>query len=193
MCTRRQRQENHMARTESSSVSVPQRGFAAPGLDREAIIIWVRGEHDIATRAGLSQAITDAAALDDADVFVDLSAVTFMDASTVGTIVGGRNLLRSFSRSLAVRAPSVRARRVLDLCGLAHLVQHEAVHPAGTSAALGTWVDVPAIGRLDEPDRQAGDSAPPNTTRPAPAVRAPHHDDATLEALVESGPHRRGP
>lgn len=183
-----------MAHTEFPSVSVPHPGFAVPGGDPVATVIWVRGEHDIATRAGLSEAIMAAAALDDADVLVDLSAVTFMDASTVGAIVGGRNLLRSSSRSLAVRAPSVRARRVLDLCGLAHLVQpHASVHPVGATAALGTWVDVPPIGWIDEPDRDAS-RTPVHATRPAHAVRTVlDRDEAPLEALMKAGPDRRGP
>jgi hypothetical protein len=63
------------------------------------------------------------------------------ESSSVGAIVGGRNLLRSLSRALAVRVPSVRARRGFDLCGLAHLEHpNEEVHPVGTIAPLEALV-----------------------------------------------------
>jgi hypothetical protein len=79
-------------------------------------------------------------------VVVDLSAVTFMDASIVGALVGSRNRLRSKSQSLELRAPSPRALRVIQLCGLVGLVQAATVRTAGQAPALSTWVDVPPLG-----------------------------------------------
>ena len=67
----------------------------------------------------------------EARVLVDLSAVTFMDASTVGAIVGSRNRLQSRAKSVEVRSPSTAARRVLELCGLAHLIHSLPMERAG--------------------------------------------------------------
>jgi anti-anti-sigma factor len=146
-----------MAHSESSSITVARRGsMPEDDDDSDCTIVWLRGEHDIATKVGLVVAIARAAQRDDsADVLVDLSGVTFMDASTIGAIVGSRNRLRSRSQSLDVRTPSVVARRVLDLCGLAHLVRvpvSDALHPAGEAAALSTWVDVPSTEANPEHD-----------------------------------------
>ena len=105
-----------------SSVSVSRRGLGPLGGDPSRTVVWVSGEHDIATREQLNVTLAQAAGLDDADVVVDLSGVTFMDASTIGALVVARNRLRSRARSLSVRAPSPRARRLLDLCGLAPLI-----------------------------------------------------------------------
>jgi anti-sigma B factor antagonist len=106
---------------ESPSVSVFPRGDMRRGSDPLRTVVWVRGEHDIATRADLS-AIAQAASLDDADIVVDLSGVSFMDASTIGALVVAENHLQARSRSLSIRDPTPRARRVLDLCGLQRLM-----------------------------------------------------------------------
>lgn len=125
----------------SPSVSISRAGSACG--DRERTVLWLTGEHDIATAASLAASIVEAVQLDDSDLLIDLSGVAFMDASIVGVIVGGRNRLRSRARSLALRAPSPPALRVLELCGLAELVERERVRATGPAAALATWVDVP--------------------------------------------------
>ena len=73
----------------------------------------------------LSDAIARAIALDDADLVVDLSKVEFMGAATIGVFVYASEVLRLRARSLTLRSPSTRARRVLDVCGLdGHLDRH---------------------------------------------------------------------
>ena len=131
---------------ELSSLSMSRRGDVSIGADLFRTVVWVGGEHDVATRARLAGAIAQAADVDDADVVVDLSGVTFMDASTIGTLVEAGNRLRADSRSLSIRSPSPRARRVLDLCGLAQLVDEYGplAQPLAVTA-LGSWVDVPPV------------------------------------------------
>ena len=62
-------------------------------------------------------------ALDDAEVVVDLSGVKFMGAATVTVIVRARDFLRAHSRGLTVRSPSRCAKRLLDVCELAGLIE----------------------------------------------------------------------
>jgi anti-anti-sigma factor len=113
--------------------------------------LWVRGDHDIATTVSLVVGVARAAQRCESPVLVDLSAVTFMDASTVGAIIASRNRLWSRGQSLEVSAPSALALRVLELCGLSHLIQQEAVQQTDAAAALATWADVRPIapGELD--------------------------------------------
>lgn len=136
-----------MVCSEFSRISVSRRG-SRTGYATCAVV-WVGGEHDITTKVSLLEAIAAAAAQrDKAHVLVDLSEVTFMDASTIGAIVGSRNRLRPLGQLLEVRAPSPTAHRLLELCDLGHLVHSLAVetaHPAGVAAALSTWVDVRSI------------------------------------------------
>ena len=142
-----------MACPTSPSVSVSRRG-SADG-DPERTVLWVGGDQDIATKVSLVATIARAAQLDDVPLLIDLSAVTFMDASIVGAIIGSRNQLRSRARSLELRAPSPAALRVLELCGLANLVHRDPIHSTAVGAALATWVDVPSTapaGRIDHAD-----------------------------------------
>jgi anti-sigma B factor antagonist len=105
--------------TAPPSAEIHPRGSGAPESDATCTVVWVRGEHDLASLVALSDTLARATALDDADLVVDLSGVAFMDASTLGAIVTARNGLRIDSRTLTLRAPSARADRVLRICGLA--------------------------------------------------------------------------
>ncbi len=155
-----------MALAELPSVSVSRRGPRCLGSDPLHTVVWVRDEHDGATRVHLSVVLTDAARLDDADIVVDLSGVTFMDASTIGALVAAGDQLRVLSRSLSVRNPSPPARRLFELCGLTQLIEVPATAPP-LGTALGTWVSVPTTDRALDP-------AQPPVTPEAP-VQAPEY------------------
>ena len=150
-----------MAPIEPSSVTVFPPGVPlSAGYEAHRTVVRLRGEHDIATVATLSDALARVIAVDDNDLVIDLSEVEFMDASTLGVVLRARGLLRRRSRSLTLRSPSVPARRILDLCGLADLVDSppvEAPSATGPGGALGTWVAVPAT---DPIDRSLATAAP---------------------------------
>lgn len=128
-----------MARSVSPSISVSRRGSVRGEAD--CTVVWVRGDHDIATTNALAVALARAARLDHVPLVVDLRAVTFMDASIIGALVGSRKRLRSRALTLEVRAPSPAALRVIELCGLANLV-HREPRPRPMPVALSSWVDV---------------------------------------------------
>lgn len=92
----------------------------------ERTVVTLSGEHDHATEGVLVGTLAAAIALDDADLVVDLAAVEFIDSSTLVVLVRTSEFLRKRSRALVVRAPSERARRILDAGGLGGLiaVQH---------------------------------------------------------------------
>jgi anti-anti-sigma factor len=113
-----------MALTESSWKTDPRpkpTEREQPGRDRT--VVWLRGEHDVSTTAALWDTLARAIESADTDLVVDLREVEFMGATTVSVIVRAAELLRQRSRSLIVRSPSKCARRVLDLCGLVHLIE----------------------------------------------------------------------
>lgn len=167
-----------MTRSESARIVVSRRGATPHDRDPEFTVVWVRGEHDLATKVSLVVAIARAAQRDDADLLIDLSEVSFMDASTIGALVGSRTRLCGRSQSLQLRAPSPPARRVLELCGLAHLIHSDAAgmaHPTGAAAALSTWVDVtratssPAIVESSPTEEREPALTPSARPRPADA------------------------
>lgn len=96
----------------------PPRG-AGTGLD--PTVASLRGEQDLSTVPALCETLAGAIAVGGADLILDLSAVEFLDASTVRVIVAAGEFLRARSRSLVLRSPSGCAQRVLDLCGLSGL------------------------------------------------------------------------
>lgn len=92
-------------------------------FDPGRTVLWLRGEHDIATVAALSDTLARVIAADDADVVVDLRRVSFIDAATIGALVDGRMTLARMGRRFALRSPSTCAMDVLILCELADLVE----------------------------------------------------------------------
>ena len=89
--------------------------------DGNQTVVAVVGEHDCSSVAVLAGAVDTALALTGDEVVVDLSAVGFMDASTITAIVRGRVMLAAQSRRLLLRAPSMCARRIVELCGMTDL------------------------------------------------------------------------
>jgi anti-anti-sigma factor len=122
-------------------------------------VVWLSGEYDIATLTVLAKGLARAIALDDADVVVDLTELQFIDAAIIGLLIRTRNFLRSRSRNLTLRNPPRFVQRILDICGLAGLVD-AAPTDAGQGmgslvAALSSWVPVPATDRADPGTRRS--------------------------------------
>ena len=115
-----------MARAGSSFVTVADRP-PPPGAGRDTgpTIIWLRGEHDIATDPDLRRTLDRAISLNDAPIVIDLSKVELMSASTLGIIVVAWDTLRQQSRSLTMRSPSPHVRRVISICRLHNLLNSE--------------------------------------------------------------------
>lgn len=170
-----------MALNHPPSVSVTPRGQVFVGSDPDRTVVWVRGEHDIATAPVLAETMVRALTLDDADLVIDLSGVEFMDASTVGAVIRTRNLLGRRSKSLVLRAPSPCARRLLDACHLGDLVEPDASDDPidePSAVALATWVAVPAWRRED---------------LTADSGRTATHDRVSVEAAASGSPLCYGP
>ena len=91
--------------------------------DGERAVVWLEGEHDIATVVVLRDTLARVVSADASDLIVDLSGVTFLSGDTIDALVHTRSILLRRRRNLTVRSPSRCARRLLDLCGLAYLVE----------------------------------------------------------------------
>ena len=89
--------------------------------DGERTVLWLEGEHDIATADVVAGALANAIANDHADLVIDLSGVEFLGAVTIHLLRHSGVLLRRQGRSMTLRFPSNCARRVLALCDLPFL------------------------------------------------------------------------
>jgi anti-sigma B factor antagonist len=76
--------------------------------------VTVAGEIDFATSPQLRQALVDVLYNKGSNTVVDLSAVSFVDASGIGVLVGAANLAHSGGGRLILRRPSRAVRLVLD-------------------------------------------------------------------------------
>jgi anti-anti-sigma factor len=103
----------------AKGVAAPYRD-SAPAVTREGdrTVIWLDGEHDIATLPDLTDTMAKAISVSDGDIAVDLSGTSFLSMATVGELIAARTFLREHGRELTVRAPSRRAMRIIDICGL---------------------------------------------------------------------------
>ncbi len=81
------------------------------------------GELDLATAPTLNAQLSEAVSAGCRAFLVDLGAVTFCDASTVGVVVRLDRRLRASGGSLRIVAASRCVRRVFDVVGLGHLLE----------------------------------------------------------------------
>jgi len=80
--------------------------------------INVIGEMDLASTGDVEQLLIDVEASDACVIFVDLSAVTFMDSSAIRMFVCAYARSRANGNRLALRRPPDSVRRVHGICGV---------------------------------------------------------------------------
>lgn len=139
-------------------------------LERRRVAVWLVGEHDPATVGLIGAAFVEAAACE-LDVVVDLSAATFMDASTLGALMRGQALLVGCERRMTLRSPRRRAREILEICELTDLVEPaEPLMASRPTGALQTWVEVPVSDdTVQERSPRVRGSEPTEATTPGAA------------------------
>lgn len=74
-------------RTASPSVPhSPGCSLTPPQAGSNQSVVWLRGEHDLATKEELTRSLMRAVALDEPSVIIDLSEVQFISAATIGVM-----------------------------------------------------------------------------------------------------------
>ena len=96
------------------------------------MVLAVHGEVDLATAPQLSRAIERADAF--REIWIDLSATSFMDSTGLATLVGAYRSLAGGGRRLTVICPAGPVRRVFELSGVD---QHLELLPDGATPATG--------------------------------------------------------
>lgn len=86
----------------------------------DPIVITVSGEVDLATAADLERALSEAmTGTDAATIDVDLAGVEFMDSAGLRVLVAARKQAEDAGRTLRLRSPHERVRRIIEITGLA--------------------------------------------------------------------------
>ena len=97
--------------------------------DGDAIVIFVKGEIDIATAERLRDAIEPHLGPRQT-IVLDLSGVEFMDSSSLHVLAQARGTLSADGGSLFLRNPSVAAHRLVTVSGLEDLLQADTDRPS---------------------------------------------------------------
>lgn len=84
---------------------------------RDPVVVSVRGELDMSTTTKLTEALAEAAPAA-ARVVVDLSAVSFLDSSAIGTLVTAGRARNDAGGRLQIGPRSAIVDRVLEITGL---------------------------------------------------------------------------
>ena len=113
--------------------------------------VHVRGEIDHHTASSIRQGI-DATLFEKrpAKLILDLSAVSFMDSSGLGLIMGRYSVMKELGGEMTVWNPSPETRGILALAGmerLVHIQYPEGSREVGQTAEHGTPAASPRAGR----------------------------------------------
>ena len=116
----------------SSSIAEPQvRALPRGATELECLdsttVVYLAGELDLSTLDEEHRTMARAIALE-LPLVVDLSGVTFMDATTIRLLVRSADYQHARARSFAIRRPSRFAARLLTMCGLDGLVAGHSPH-----------------------------------------------------------------
>jgi len=85
-------------------------------------VLWLVGDHDVATVGSLRLVLVDLIVLDDCNVVVDLGEATFVGSVLIGELLRAREHLACSHRGLTVRAPSRLVQRMFEICGVRDLL-----------------------------------------------------------------------
>ena len=90
---------------------------ASHEVDERTVVIAVEGELDLAAAPHLKWALVDQFGAGRSQLVLDLSAVTFMDSTALGVLIGiDRNL--SHGERLAIACPQPDVAKIFELTGL---------------------------------------------------------------------------
>jgi anti-sigma B factor antagonist len=84
----------------------------------DGLVLTLRGELDAYDAPALRASFADATAHPSRVVVLDLAAVSFLDSTVLGTIVGLQRRVREASGELRVVLPESDGRRAFELTGL---------------------------------------------------------------------------
>ena len=91
-------------------------------VDGSAATVVVRGELDVYTAPQLRARLHDLVDAGVSTVTLDLADLAFIDSSGLGVIVGTLKRLRERDGNLVLRSPSRATSKVLDITGLARIL-----------------------------------------------------------------------
>jgi anti-sigma B factor antagonist len=136
-------------------VDQEQASFCLEGVDG-CTVVFAAGEIDIATSDALREAML-AAVESSRHVVVDLSAVTFLDSTSLGVLLGAQKRIASTQQSMCLVGPTRLVAKVLSITRVDQTIP---VHPNLDTAFRATNEGLKPV-----PPRGAEGRAAPRTRR----------------------------
>ena len=99
------------------------------------VVIRSEGRLNMAAAPQLRAAVSECAAAGQSRIVVDLSAITFMDSSGLGALIGGLKTARQAGGDLRIAAPTEQVATVLGLTNLDRVLRPFAT----VEDALDAW------------------------------------------------------
>jgi anti-sigma B factor antagonist len=93
------------------------------GAEGTRTVVALEGETDVSSMPDLSDVLSGVIASGTGDVIIDLTKVTFIDTATVRAFATAQQSLDGQGRGLTFRSPPRLAIRLLDMFGLANLIE----------------------------------------------------------------------
>lgn len=109
-------------------------------------VVELGGELDALTVESLDDHLQSVVDVGTADLFVDMSLVTFCDSIALRAVVGAERNLRLAGRHLRIINPSPRVTRLLELTGLEALVGDPAAAQTPTRGGAQLTDEDPSLG-----------------------------------------------
>lgn len=107
----------------SASADLLRTGFhVTVERDGTALVLHLQGELDMATAAELRLVLARALGPGTSTITVDLTALTFIDSTGIGVLVGGLRQARDEGCGFSVLNPSRSVQKALRLTGVDHLM-----------------------------------------------------------------------
>ena len=104
-----------------TELPITQRPGFRVGHEAGDSVLWLVGDHDVATVGALRLVLIDLIALDDCNVVVDLGEATFVGSVLIGELLRAREHLADRGRWLTVRSPSRFVQRMFEICDVRDL------------------------------------------------------------------------
>ena len=101
-------------------------------VDDDSVVLHLQGELDMATAAPLRRALDHALVGDATGIVLDLTHLTFVDATGISLFLSACRQAEDLGRCFALRHPSRMVLKTLRLSGVARVLEVGPVdHPAG--------------------------------------------------------------
>ena len=130
--------ERSQATAYLEGVSILDARVSVSRFGADSFVVAAGGELDLHTIGRLRDKLADVVERGAQHVLVDLTGVSFMDATALGVLLGAAKALRSSGGQMVLVADDPRITRVIEITGLTQVFRIEPTLPEGVQRLVGS-------------------------------------------------------